>query len=191
MRWAVIFMAIFATVAICLPVVGVPLPPGINITSGAPPVPPGITITASPAEAHVGDIITLNGTVTGINTIAVYLFVTGPDLDPRGVSLDNLNIAAGRGLFTTAPVIMRNGSWTYIWDTSIITGNLKPGNYSVYVVGSPLDRIRSNPQETAVAQIKFIPAVDTEVETPLPPVVPVMALGIAVMVFCALGYKRE
>jgi hypothetical protein len=110
---------------------------------------------ASPSEAQVGDTVTLSGTVTGIHTIAVYLYVTGPELDPRGVALENLNIAAGRGLFTTAPVKMSDGTWMYEWDTSIIIGNLKPGTYSVYVVASPLDRLRSNPQETAVAQVNF------------------------------------
>jgi hypothetical protein len=175
-------MAMLATCAICLPVAGASL---------VPPEKPGITITASPIEAHVGDTITLNGTVTGINTIAVYLFVTGPDLDPRGVSLENLNIAAGRGLFTTAPVHMNNGSWMYVWDTSIIVGTLKPGTYSVYVVGSPLDRLRSNPQETAVTHISFAPAEVTPAETPLPPMIPVVALVIAGLVFCATGWKRE
>ena len=54
--------------------------------------------------------------------IAVYLFITGPGLDTRGVTLENLNIAAGRGLFTTAPVNLSNGCWTYQWDTSVILG---------------------------------------------------------------------
>jgi hypothetical protein len=90
MRWAVILMIVLVSWAVCLPMA--------SAAGGPPPPKPGITIMASPAQAHVGDTITLNGTVTGINTIAVYLFVTGPDLDPRGVSLENLNIAAGRGL---------------------------------------------------------------------------------------------
>ncbi len=63
-----------------------------------------LSISASPQQAHIGDVVMLNGTVSGITTIAVYLFVTGPELDVRGVTLDNLNIPAGRGLFTTAPV---------------------------------------------------------------------------------------
>ena len=77
-----------------------------------------LSITAIPQQVHIGDVVTLNGTITGITTIAVYLFVTGPDLDERGVTLDNLNIPAGRGLFTTAPVNMNDGS--------SITGNIAP-----------------------------------------------------------------
>lgn len=191
MRLPVILMLILAAGIICLPAAGIPVPHGINITGGVTPAPVGITIAANPAGAHVGDTIILNGTVTGVNTIAVYLFVTGPDLDPRGVALENLNIAAGRGLFTTAPVRMSDGTWTYTWDTSIITGNLKPGNYSVYVVASPLDRLRSNPQETAVTGVSFAPSEDPEVDTPVSPVVPVCALFCAVVIFSLAGLRRK
>lgn len=183
MRWAVLIMVVLALVALGLPVAG-----ALSVT---PPPKPGITIAASPSSAHVGDTIILNGTVTGINTIAVYLFVTGPDLDPRGVSLENLNIAAGRGLFTTAPVHMDDGSWNYAWDTSVIIGNLKPGNYSVYVVGSPLDRLRSNPQETAVAPVSFAPSDNPPSETPLPPLLPVAAIVFAGVLFCAVRLNRK
>ena len=44
-----------------------------------------VTINATPTVAHIGDMVTLSGTVSGIRTIAVYLFVAGPDRIP-GVS---------------------------------------------------------------------------------------------------------
>ena len=191
MRLPVILMLILAAGTICIPASGISIPHGINITGGVTPAPVGITIAADPPDAQVGDTVILNGTVTGINTIAVYLFVTGPELDPRGVALENLNIAAGRGLFTTAPVRMSDGTWTYTWDTSIITGNLKPGNYSVYVVASPLDRLRSNPQETAVTQVHFTPYEDSEVDTPLLPVIPVCALLCAVFILSRAVWRRK
>ena len=74
-----------------------------------------MTISAAPDQAHLGDVITLHGRVTGVNTIAVYLFLTGPGLDPRGVTLENLNVPAGSGLFTTAPVNLSDGRWSYSW----------------------------------------------------------------------------
>lgn len=151
----------------------------VSAESQIPPPAPGLTISAAPTDVRIGDTIVLNGTVTGINTIAVYLYVTGEGLDPRGVSLENLNIAAGRGLFTTAPVFMNNGSWSYVWDTSIITGNLKPGNYTVYVVGSPHDRLRSIPQETAAVDIRFSPAEEAGEKTPLSPFAVIGALAAA------------
>ena len=137
-----------------------------------------ITISASPQQAHIGDIVTLNGNISGITTIAVYLFVIGPDLDTRGVTLDNLNIPAGRGLFTTAPVQLSDGSWTYTWDTSVILGDMKPGKYTVYVVSSPLDRLRYVREDFATAEIEFIPSDKPAAETPLGPAIPVIAVGI-------------
>jgi hypothetical protein len=151
----------------------------------------GMTIDATPVDPHVGDTVTLTGTVTGINTIAVYLFVTGTGLDPRGATLDNLNIPTGRGLFTTAPVNMVNGSWSYSWDTSVILGTLKPGNYTVHVVSSPVERMRFSEGESASVDVTFLPPRVTEPETPLSPVLPAAACGIAGILFLRAGLKRE
>ena len=151
----------------------------------------GMTIDATPKNPPVGDTVTLNGTVTGINTIAVYLFVAGPGLDPGGVTLDNLNIPTGRGLFTTAPVNMENGTWSYSWDTSVIIGTLKPGKYTVHVVASPVQRMRFNEDESASVDVTFLPPPVTEPETPLDPVLPVAACGIAGILFLGAGLKRE
>ena len=138
--------------------------------------------------APIGDTVTLSGTVTGINTIAVYLFVTGPDLDARGVTLDNLNIPTGRGLFTTAPVHMENGTWSYPWDTSVILGTLKPGNYTVHVVTSPVDRMRFNEGESALTMSRSSRHIVTEARDPrFARLLPVTALGIAVVLFLGTG----
>jgi hypothetical protein len=137
-----------------------------------------LTISASPQQAHIGDVITINGTVSGIATIAVYLFVTGPDLDTRGVTLDNLNIPAGRGLFTTAPVRLSDGSWTYTWDTSVILGTMTPGKYTIYVVSSPVDRLRNVREDMATTDVEFLAPDKPVTETPLEPAVPIIALII-------------
>jgi hypothetical protein len=151
----------------------------------------GLTIDAMPKDPSVGDTVTLSGTVTGIKTIAVYLFVTGPGLDPQGATLDNLNIPTGQGLFTTAPVNMENGSWSYSWDTSVIMGTLKPGNYTVHVVASPVRRMRYNEGESASAGVTFFKPPVTEPETPLDPVLPVVALGIAGIFLSVIGLGRR
>lgn len=150
-----------------------------------------MTINATPRELPIGETVTLSGTVSGINTIAVYLFVTGPDLEAGGVTLDNLNIPAGRGLFTTAPVHMENGTWSYSWDTSVILGTLKPGNYTVHVVASPIARMRFNEEESASTLVRFSPPIRTDPGIPLDPVVPVAALGIAMVLFLGAGLKRD
>jgi len=138
-----------------------------------------LTISASPHQAHIGDVVTLNGTITGITTIAVYLFVTGPDLDPKGVTLENLNIPAGRGLFTTAPVQLTDGSWTYTWDTSVILGVIKPGIYTIYVVSSPLDRLRYPSEDYATTDVEFLASDNPVNAAPLNSAIPVLALVIA------------
>jgi hypothetical protein len=147
----------------------------------------GLTINATPSVAHIGDTVTLNGTVTGINTIAVYLFLTGPELDTRGVALDNLNIPAGRGMFTTAPVKMSDGTWTYLWDTSIVIGTLKPGTYKVYVVDSPVDRLRFTKTQFATTEIRFLPPEKPTAETPLDPFLP---LAGVIGAGCLMGMVR-
>jgi hypothetical protein len=151
----------------------------------------GMTIETIPKEPHIGDTVTLSGTVTGINTIAVYLFVTGPGLDPGGVTLDNLNIPTGRGLFTTAPVNMENGSWSFEWDTSVIIGTLTPGNYTVHVVASPVARMRFNEGESASTALTFLPPPVTEAETPLDPLLPMAACGVAGILLAGSRMKRE
>ncbi|WAC04695.1 MAG: hypothetical protein OS112_09565 [Methanoregula sp.] len=141
-----------------------------------------IEINATPSQVHIGDTVTLKGSVTGIKTIAVYLFVTGPDLDNRGVTLENLNYPAGRGLFTTAPVNLNDGTWEYKWDTSVILGTLKPGTYTVHVVSTPVDRLRFAKGESARTDIEFLPSDIPTNEVPLNPVVTIAAL---VTVSCA------
>ncbi len=143
-----------------------------------------ITLNATPTQAHIGDVITLNGSVSGIKTIAVYLFVTGPGLDPRGVTLENFNIPAGRGLFTTSPVDMASGKWQYLWDTSITLGEMRPGKYTVYVVSSPIDKQQFEGRDFAKADIMLLPPAEPTTAIPLSPVTPVIALIAAGLVGC-------
>ena len=164
MRWA------------CLLIITAALLGVVTTSVGAATI---LTISASPQQAHIGDVIMINGTISGITTIAAYLFVTGPDLDTRGVTLENLNIPAGRGLFTTAPVQLNDGSWTYTWDTSVILGEMTPGKYTVYVVSSPLDRLRYVREDVATADVEFLASDKPLTQVPLEPAIPVIAVGVA------------
>ncbi|MDD4137081.1 MAG: hypothetical protein PHT99_04190 [Methanoregula sp.] len=146
-----------------------------------------LTVNTSTPVAQIGDTITLTGTVNGSPTIVVYLFVTGQNLDTRGVALDNLNIPAGRGMFTTAPVRMADGTWTYTWDTALILGTLKPGKYTVYVLEDPVDRQRFLKTEYATVDIEFLPSDKPATETPLDPFLPVIGLACA---GCLIGFVQ-
>ncbi|WP_321506390.1 hypothetical protein [uncultured Methanoregula sp.] len=175
MRRMCLVLLTCALLGICFPVSG-----AVNLT-----------IAASDYNPHIGDTITLNGTVSGINTIAVYLFLSGPGLDPRGTTLDNLNIPTGRGLFTTAPVHMNDGTWSYKWDTSVILGTLRPGNYTVNVVIHPIDGLHYTRGEYVSTTIAFQPPEVPIAETPVSPVLPVAALAIAAILFCAARLNRK
>ena len=152
----------------------------ILVLGSLPAMAQTITINATPAGVHPGDTINLNGSVSGIHTIAVYLFLTGPGLDPRGVTLENLNIPAGHGLFTTAPVDVNDGSWQYTWDTSVILGNLPPGDYTIYVETAPFDRERLGSEGYATATVTILPPENAPTPVPLSPGMAILALGITV-----------
>jgi hypothetical protein len=165
MRWAYLLIISVVLTGVISPVTAAPV----------------LTISATPQQVHIGDVVRLNGTVSGITTIAAYLFVTGPDLDTRGVTLDNLNIPAGRGLFTTAPVNMNDGSWTYVWDTSVILGEMRPGKYTVYVVSSPVDRLRYVAGDFETVDIEFLASDTPAAEIPLDTGIPVLAVAAAAL----------
>ena len=157
--------ALLLTVAVCILCGILPLASAVSMD-----------INATPSVAHIGDTVTLKGSVSGLKTIAIYLFVTGPDLDNRGVTLENLNYPAGRGLFTTAPVNLDDGTWEFDWDTSVILGTLKPGTYTIHVVDTPVDRLRSAKGESALTEIDFLPSEFPTNEVPLDPLLPIFAL---------------
>jgi len=152
-----------------------------------------ITFTHAPTEAKIGDVISLEGKNEGLNTIAVYFFVTGPGLDPRGASLDNIRVPTGGGLFTTAPVKIVDGTWQYSWDTSMFRDFMQPGYYTVYAIAAPIDnlRLKTSGEPFAETSILFLPPVTTtETESPVSPLLPLAALGIAAVCFLAIARKR-
>jgi hypothetical protein len=141
-----------------------------------------ITFTNPPAEAKIGDMIDLKGNLQGISAIAIYLYVIGPGLDSHGVTLDNLRIPVGGGLFTTAPVRIVDGSWQYAWDTSLISGAMQPGYYSIYAVAAPIDhlRLRTSGEPYASTTILFLPSANASPsQSPESPLIVFAALAIA------------
>lgn len=106
----------------------------------------GLTIatTDSGRSYYMGQEIKLTGTNTDSDT--TYLFLTGPNLNAGGVSLD------GSGTFSQTPVQSDN-TWTYTWDTG--SSGLDVGTYTIYAVGSKSDRFQLSGAQYATLSIQL------------------------------------
>jgi hypothetical protein len=91
---------------------------------------------AAQTQASLGSSVTLSGySYTGTS---VYLFLTGPNLPPDGVALDNINRPAGQGGATQVDVDA-DGHWVYKWNTANPGGSLDAGIYTIWVTDGPAD----------------------------------------------------
>lgn len=89
--------------------------------------------------AAIGDRVPLRGSAPGADT--VYLFLTGPNLPPNGVRLDDISSPVVSGVpstFTMASV--SDDRWQYTWYTRTAGGTLDAGIYTVNVVTTPVGR---------------------------------------------------
>jgi hypothetical protein len=142
-----------------------------------------LTIRTTPEWSAIGDQVEVMGTTDTKNIIAVFLFVTGPGLDRRGVCLENLNLPAGYGYFTSAHV-NPDGTWRYVWNTAYLAGRLMPGTYTVYVVNLPLGLPHSGTVSYAKTNITFTKMADPGLG---PDVLPLCIAGIsggAIIMYC-------
>lgn len=85
----------------------------------------------------LGDQITLTGTAD--HTTIVYLFMTGPRINPNGVSLTDIHALAEQGRMIRVPV-SPDGLWEYTWYTGGISGKaaMVAGTYQIYASDTPL-----------------------------------------------------
>jgi hypothetical protein len=91
-------------------------------------------IATGQTQAYLGSVVTLSGYSYTSNT--VYLFLTGPNLAPNGVALDNINRHADQGGATQVDVD-GDGHWVYQWNTG--APGLDAGSYTVWVADGPAD----------------------------------------------------
>jgi len=100
----------------------------------------GSAATAGAAQAYyIGDTVKLSG--YSYESSTVYLFLTGPNLPPDGVALDNINHLADQGGFTEVGVDS-NDHWEYDWYTGAVGGRLDAGTYTIWAVDGPNDLSR-------------------------------------------------
>jgi len=92
-------------------------------------------VVAAQIQASMGSVVTLSGYSYSGDT--VYLFLTGPNLPPSGVTLDNIYRSADQG--ATQVQVDSDGHWTYKWNTGSAGGKLDAGVYTVWVTDGPAD----------------------------------------------------
>jgi hypothetical protein len=94
-------------------------------------------VTAGTLTYAIGDKVDLSGTAFATNTM--YLFVTGPGLDPNGVNPSQMKIPVMSGDPSTfVRVDVENDNWAYIWNTAHQGFSLKEGTYTIYAVSQPV-----------------------------------------------------
>jgi len=91
---------------------------------------------AASLQVVFGARIPLAGTAPGSDY--VYLFLTGPNLPARGISLvGGFPVVTGvPGSFTRVDVLT-DGTWSLTWDTRSLGRVLDPGTYVIYIVEEP------------------------------------------------------
>jgi hypothetical protein len=95
--------------------------------------------TAGTLSYAIGDKIALNGTAYATDTM--YIFVTGPGLDPNGVNPAQMKspvVSGDPSTFVQVDVV--NNRWTYIWNTAHQGFSLREGTYTIYAVSQPVGR---------------------------------------------------
>lgn len=156
-------------------------------------------LSSSSDQATNGNSLTLKGTVQGLETTSVYLFVTGPGLDRDGATLEDIREASGSltGMFTLVQVNIGNGTFQYTWDTSPFRTSMQPGEYTVYVTAAPmgLARLSESGEPFGSKTILFLGSDETlppaTTQSPLPPVLVLIAPALALLVATLPDTRRH
>jgi len=131
------------------------------------------TVTAGMLSYAIGDKVALSGTAYATNTM--YLFVTGPGLDPNGVNPGQMKspvVSGDPSTFVQVDVVDDN--WSYIWNTAHQGFSLKEGTYTLYAINQPVGK-NALPAVYGTVEISLtrggesLPAVGTVTVTTSPP----------------------
>ncbi|MHB8164195.1 MAG: MEMAR_RS02690 family S-layer glycoprotein, partial [Methanoregula sp.] len=85
----------------------------------------------------------------------IYLFLTGPHLNPFGVKLDNFAISAisdNKGTFTEV-IVGPDNTWNYEWDTSKVQDLRETGTYTIYVITESKNKEDLSPENYKTTSI--------------------------------------
>jgi hypothetical protein len=120
-----------------------------------------------------GEDIPLRGTSFGSNV--VYLFLTGPNLPDRGISLiGGAPVTTGAAGTFTKVVVSTDGTWAYTWRTGELGRVLSPGTYVIYIAQEPRSRFDLGDTVFATRAVSFgrpvasLPATPIDTMEPVP-----------------------
>jgi len=119
---------------------GIALPAFVILALVLLVLPAGAALTMAPVTGvfQVGDTIHFSGISTDSST--VYLFVTGPYLDLKGVILTNTSQVVDQ-IHNTSVSVGTDYTWSYDWDTSDYRVNIGDGIFIVYASTIPLNAL--------------------------------------------------
>ena len=118
-------------------------------------------------QAIQGEVIPLGGIATGADVL--YLFLTGPNLPPQGISLvGGTPVITGDPSSFTRVEVLTDGTWSYRWRTGDLGRILDPGSYVLYAVEEPRARPDLDDASYTTQAIVFGPPVETQVVTSPP-----------------------
>ncbi|MFA4875871.1 MAG: DUF4062 domain-containing protein [Methanoregula sp.] len=124
------------------------------VSTSRPHAGDNLTVFAAGDQSYyIGEKIRLIGTYRPGSRI--YLFLTGPHLNPFGVKLDNLainTISDNKGTFTEVRVEPDN-TWTYEWDTSKVIDLRESGTYTIFAVTDPKNKEDLSPENYSTTLI--------------------------------------
>jgi len=120
-----------------------------------------ITITRPKSGRYsIGDTLTFSGTNNLSGT--TYLFITGPNLDPKGAQIQSTHpgkspVTDGDASTFQAAVVGPDNQWSYTWNSQ--KALIDAGVFTVYAAGSPRDLPHiNNTQYAKIALFMMRPA---------------------------------
>lgn len=171
------------------------IPPATILPGNEETVLPGVvTISATGDQSYyLSDEIQFTGTNTG--SYKTYLFITGPNMKPKGSDIKSITPgtdAVVDGDASTFKIMDVNGdhTWSWKWGTSNIA--LDAGTYTIYAVARPHDKdnLEKTPYGTVSIVIKKpLAAVTASPPAPIPPTEsPGCGALVALIGLCAVAF---
>lgn len=111
-----------------------------TLTSAEPKTNQLNIVASGDGSYYFGELIKLSGISSSSSKI--FLFMTGPELNPEGVALDSPyeNVINGDPKSFTNIEVKKDHTWEYEWNPVKFGKNLKKGVYEIYISDQPFSK---------------------------------------------------